>query len=114
MTTKQHTPTPWKYEVSEFDRNHSSDITIFAETAIHKNRKSIARVYGEGNLSSHTAERDANAAFIVRSRNAHEELVGVIRATLADMEDGTLMEDSDTWQYTLDAIRAALRKAEGI
>lgn len=60
--TNQHTPTPW-----EFDKEHSA--------IIDKNGMGIA-----GNVD------DADAAYIVKAVNCHEELVEALQAIMRPEE----------------------------
>lgn len=58
--SRRHTPGPWLYRR---DSKASTDATIYALTSTG-NPRYIARVYGEGVLSTRIEERDANLALI--------------------------------------------------
>jgi len=75
MTTNAHTPTPW--EVGDLDHNGQRIVRgehIEICTCWHHCVGSIER------------EMEANAAFIVRAVNAHEELVAALRETRDQFE----------------------------
>ncbi len=81
MNTK-HTPTPWK---------QSPDFMIEG-----KNGDYVCRMDASEGRQHH-----ANAAFIVKAVNAHNELVGRLEACLAYMES-----DSDDKQERIDYSKA--------
>lgn len=78
MKTKpevQHTPTPWKLAES----SHSRVSFIVSDKGY---------AIGDVDVSSVTPEEaEANAAFIVRVVNCHEELVGWIKQFIEDFGD---------------------------
>jgi len=55
-------------------------------------------------------QAEANAAFIVRACNAHEELVKALKASLLAIPDGML---STNQAHIVQQIRHAIAKAEG-
>lgn len=95
-----HTPTPWNWDSSK---------TIRLGTPLKYEVASLG-------LSREVAE--ANAAFIVRAVNAHEELVSFIRSLDFGNECGcpftkSVMHDDDCHQIALEKRRdEAIAKAE--
>lgn len=61
--TVGHTPGPWRVRMAEADKIHSGDIAVYGHSKTNMGR-CVARVYGEGWLSSRMDERDANARLI--------------------------------------------------
>lgn len=111
MTTQPHTPTPWhtgKTLVSYKD-------PMFSHTAIVNKADTlrIANVAGVGD-----ADSKANAAFIVKAVNCHEELVEALQRVSRAIDCGGLKVIENklypTSAYALkDEIAQALAKAEG-
>jgi hypothetical protein len=64
----QHTPTPWQVDASKHSVSIVADRFCVAQTATAQT----------GNV----APAEANAAFIVRACNAHDELVAALRELL--------------------------------
>lgn len=94
----KHTPTPWRRYAA--NKVVAGDADFVADTAF-RDRDEPAVVSVE--ISN------ANAAFIVRACNAHDELVSVL---------GRMLRAHDSGKYVLrekfaDAARAALIKARG-
>ena len=76
----QHTPTPWKiWDMSSRDIEDS-------------NGNLISTAYPDEKDPSYTSEiAKANAAYIVRSVNSHEELIKALKAQMSwRMRDGSL------------------------
>lgn len=101
MTT-QHTPTPWS-------GGHYSSVVgclivgqggrLICDTAIQP--KELA---------------EANAVFIVRACNAHEELLSALKVVAKDCcmaLDGTWDKSDEGFRDTLELVEAAIAKAEG-
>jgi len=63
----EHTPTPWRVQAGSGNSEEAFTITT--------SDRVIASVAGEG-----YANRQANAAFIVRAANSHAALVAALRA----------------------------------
>lgn len=85
----QHTPTPWTYE------NHE----------IWGASKNIAEIHESKSIFS-AGEAQANAAFIVRAVNSHEDLLKAAKMALSCMSP----DDND---ITAQSLRNAIAKAEG-
>ena len=99
MTT-QHTPTPWQVEL------RNAGAAIVAPAASGKMHEATVICSGLGG-------NRANAAFIVRACNAHDELVAAL--TLAKYVLATLSLDDDCTEgqpEALAAARAALAKVQ--
>lgn len=98
----QHTATPWKIVMPK-----GQDLTCWIDTTIDCGRKRVANCD-----ISHSPDYLANAAFIVRAANAHEELLGMLRENL----DAWLGEE-DSVKYEHHALIVRLHtiiaKAEG-
>jgi hypothetical protein len=95
MTTK-HTPTPWR-DCAPPSNFHKGKIFIRPANG----ERLIAIVSGEMQQD----EIRANAAFIVRAVNTHDDLVEALK----DLLDGT----GDMTAERIEKARAALRKGEG-
>jgi hypothetical protein len=94
--TQKHTPTPWRASKARKSSNFGAYVA-FVQTV--DPASVLAKVSGGPTDDREVAE--ANAAFIVRAVNAHDDLVKALRRALAD-------ELGDNWQA---AARAALSKA---
>jgi hypothetical protein len=87
MTTKKaaHTPTPWKVRIEKGQGENKPRILIegadAGNVALMKSVRSSERnSYGALTQSYRSNETvEANAAYIVRAVNAHEELVEVVK-----------------------------------
>ena len=98
----KHTPGPWHVgEVEEIDPEDSQEngINIMSAEGYY-----IAGVIG----GFSDGVQEANAAFIVRACNAHDELVAALRAYVENDDIGARLRS----QRFLNA-RAALAKARG-
>lgn len=104
MNTKQHTKTPWKL---------ASRALITAKTAW---QMPIAICYdAQSHVQGPDAkEADANAAFIVRACNAHDDLVAVVqeRIRCIELEAHNSGDDPTAIDSQYDDLRAALAKAK--
>lgn len=104
-TKVQHTPTPWKWE-----GNRPSGYLLMGPDG------SLGEVYIFGEPKNCNAR--ANAAFIVRAVNSHEEFKEVAmyaRALLKALEPRFMRTGcSDTEQVAVKCLREAIAKAEGL
>lgn len=102
MTTK-HTPTPWF--LSGPHNDGSAGIYTTANPSV------------DSSVAAFSDVGEANAAFIVRACNAHDELVAALENTLQfakacqHMSEDKLMRQAI--QHDIDKAEAALRKARG-
>ncbi len=105
----EHTPTPWGFE-----RSGPGTIEITATQEGHAHLSCIAEVLGPVELNA-----EANADFIVRACNAHEDLLEALRgyeSLLAECWDelpGLVSGGPDAVNAVADVGRAAIAKAEG-
>ena len=100
--TSKHTPIPWRLE---------GKYKIVRDSAFPLPRIIVeSTISGECNHSINQGDDAdaANAAFIVRAVNAHNDLVAAIEQVFNAAEDNGNMEDID-W----DGLREALAKAKG-
>lgn len=94
-----HTQIPWQHKA----------ITPKGTQAIFSEGKRIATCYASYDCGQNKKSCAANAAFIIRAVNCHEELVAALKDVLTEMEvfdprgNGRFMENA----------RTALAKAEG-
>lgn len=98
-----HTPTPWKVNL-RFRNNLPNDYVI-------TNGK-------WGSFAIASSDNEADAAFIVRAVNAHEELIALVKALMPfAMEQNNLLqeagEDHDLLELLLDTAEKTIAKAEG-
>lgn len=109
MSETKHSPTPWKVEEKEHGRT---------QRVISVDRSGVIaelRNYGQSgdNLPAvcFLDELRANAAYIVRAANCHEELVASLRGLLEVLKAG----EFDTTAGTCAVVRAysCLDRAEG-
>ena len=73
----KHTPTPWKMSEENIGRY---DGGIYADAKHITDRIEIATVEGQGEQ-----RQKANAQFIVKACNLHDELVGIIKELTSDI-----------------------------
>lgn len=101
-----HTETPWrKQQHSPYDSSSCDEI-------LGSDGRFVAKVYRLAD-GVPTDEAMANAAFIVRACNAHEDLVGALTLLVACVEAGSM---GTAWRKdnpTRKIVWAALAKAEG-
>jgi len=100
MGTK-HTPGPWE-DCPDF--YNGGDHYIWPVGA---NGVQIATVHDNSQV-------DANAAFIVRACNAHEELVEALRELIDQLEGIGIPDWHGAEGLDLSQARAAIKKAEGV
>lgn len=105
-----HTPTPWKF-------THHTNIGGDQMARIDDEKGIFLAGVSDMNLIDHSL-RDANAAFIVRAVNAHEELLEAAKLAskiaenwIHDQLDGTSGLKSAL--EGLESVRKAISKAEG-
>ncbi len=117
MTTQtKHTATPWEYDEVETSCGRCFRIGSREQLdAPHKSRivPSCACLYDDYGSGENTTK--ANAAFIVRAVNAHDELVAAlefVRPYVLEHERRNLCEMGSGTTYS-DKIDAALAKAHG-
>ena len=101
-----HTPTPWDLSCHTYDGQQLIDIGT--------KTTSIA-IITEGEES--WLEDRANASFIVRACNAHEDLVAALLDARVDLELARMNQKDDeireSLKDTILKVRAALAKARG-
>lgn len=90
MSKAKHTPTPWVQEAEYISAMVPGG---------RPNGEIIVQCWPTVSRLRHETPNEANAAFIVRACNTHEELLDSLRLAIA------AHEDSSIW---LDAARAAL------
>lgn len=105
MTTP-HTPTPWKVKEGTMDFLGDSMRPI---QAVHG---SIIAFVSDGNLVD-TQKRDADASFICRAVNAHEELVGMVKELLSELSWTAQNNPQHGLEGTVEKAKKVLAKAEG-
>ena len=105
-TGPAHTPTPWS-----IDKETINDPDVVIES---KSGCFVAQVSSDAD----DTEAQANAAFIVRAVNAHEELLDNIRQAIRALEAG--LDDTgecighvSTMDCVVDDLKQAIAKAEG-
>jgi hypothetical protein len=99
MTTP-HTPTPWLVDSCDDD-------LIFAKNGLH-----IATV-GNQHQEQAAEEIAANARFIVRACNAHDEFIGGLKLALQALNTAPRFSVNGTDSYKIaSAIEAILHRAE--
>lgn len=113
MSNAVHTPTPWFAKRSGWS-------TVYIEARIRPGI--LQEVAACGPTEAGMEQQDANAAFIVRACNAHDQLVAALKAVtdvldaFGNLPDG-LMHPSPWNQHKVEekvaAARAALAAAEG-
>ena len=101
MAAPKHTPTPWNYSSGMVWAGRGEEIAV-------------ARAARDDEATS-PCERDANAEFIVRACNAHDELLEALRSIVVDA-DRLIAETprhalSQPYTVLLDQARAAIAKA---
>jgi hypothetical protein len=97
MTQTKHTPTPWYWDAQVWNYDAQLDAPwLVSET---KGRPVVLRVDGQGKI--HITE--ANAKFIARACNVHDELLAVLKEVVAIADRKTDL---------FDKARAAIAKAE--
>lgn len=106
-TATQHTPTPWE-AIPAKDRDGDETISIRGDAEFIATLDTVSI---DGSPYRLPANGEANAAYIVRACNAHEELVAAVREVIRGLLDEfpDLCEDEDSVQATwVDVLRNAL------
>ena len=111
MAVPKHTPTPWESNNNLLKTD--ALIEIFSDKD-EMGEKPIADVYSYENFD----EAEANAAFIVRACNCHDELVKTIKVLSESLQEAVSLTSVNRgynrrWQLDIDQARNALEKAEG-
>lgn len=107
METKAtHTPGPWRVQMYDWDRTHSTDVSIYGHSDSNSG-KCVTRVYGEGSLHWKTDERDANARLIA----AAPELLSAVKEFMEFVYPDRVETLKHTKAVTM--FRAAIDKVEG-
>lgn len=111
-TESQHTPTPWFYDEGGFskggtvrqssDQRTGSYIRAQRDSGAHPAVCKMLKIHGY-------EQNQANAAFIVRAVNAHQELLGVLKAIAGYTSMPNSPEGRDLTKRLLEAIA----KSEG-
>jgi hypothetical protein len=90
--TASHTPTPWVVEKNSVNAENGSVVSI-AECGLSAPGQSWS-----GTDYSTREHQAANAEFIVRACNSHDQLVAALKAALATIEDYVTYEhNGDPW-----------------
>lgn len=100
----QHTPTPWHFEKGRFNSDDLSDSHI--GSIVSEKDFILAAINGDAGSSE---EVEANAAFIVRAVNAHEELLEAAKIGLRYMKP----EEKVIYGVDKKIVERAIAKAEG-
>jgi hypothetical protein len=103
----KHTPTPWQYQWVRW----MNDVDL--KIVDHKTGRVLA-ILNKPTPFLTVDEQEANAEFIVRAVNAHDELVAALKQALTDIEFycERAEENPDT-DTTAIELRRVLAKAEG-
>ena len=111
MSKSKHTPTPWDFCKAKTPVDGEFDFGIYATVNGHPNCV-IAETFGRV-ASDIRPDAEANAAFIVRAVNAHEDLFEA--AQLYDQTYASTQTNPTAAQEArvINAMRAAIAKATG-
>lgn len=102
-----HTPTPWNVRYYDEFQNAPLDVLSSEGNCIaNVGRRSVNKTTGK--VYEPSAEAFANAAFIVKAVNCHQELVDAAKAVLDNLREGDFISTT-----RLDALQAAIAKAKG-
>ena len=109
---QQHTPTPWKVAepIHDSKNGYTWAVAIFSDIA-----KSGDKLPAEA-IASDRATAQANAAFIVRAVNVHEELLDLLKSLEDEFQVWVSSDDvrHPVWaQRRLERIRRILIRASG-
>ena len=102
MKTK-HTPLPWHFQ-DEYIRADSENMDDSGNV--------VADVYCKPS-TTHAEIMEANAAFIVRACNSHDELVAALESMMPERIGYGQSMSIDMYLNAVDKARAALAKAKG-
>jgi hypothetical protein len=103
MSETKHTPGPWKARILRSPGYHPT-IDILADK-----KPPVVGWLGFDDCDTPDGEHEANAAYIVRAVNCHDELVSVLEYVCECLEAGSMGQD----RLLVKKMRAALIKAEG-
>jgi hypothetical protein len=103
--TQKRTPTPWRASRARKSSNFGAYVA-FVQTSDPPSV--LAKVSGGPTDDREVAE--ANAAFIVRAVNAHDDLVKALELIEVDLTAGDMPHKTRVY-LALDRVRAALSKA---
>lgn len=92
-----HTPTPWK---TEYENEFGPEYELFGPDG--------RRVLQYNWNSDRQAEVEANAAFVVRAVNCHDDLVAALKAVCGIGEEYEGMKWSDREKMVTDALAKAV------
>lgn len=107
--TAQHTPTPWYLNVVD-----GSQLELFAKDE-DGSTVCTALVHGPaGEWRTVGPIHEANAAFIIRAVNAHEDLLNCCKGLAETLEDEfNMLESRVDREEVIASIRRIIAKAEG-
>lgn len=89
-----HTPTPWT--IGQYQREIDANGEEVLVTGIYSTAEGVKVAKMEvWTGEEYREESDANAEFVVRACNAHEELVGALHMIL----DGNTMAGRENWTH---------------
>jgi hypothetical protein len=100
MTQHQHTQGPWRVFTAFVDAEIVTDRPTANET------ESIVQFKGQRNAL-------ANARFIVRACNAHDDMLEALELCVDCLADLARLDDGTPSISALDKVRAAIAKATG-
>ena len=109
----KHTPTPWAHNGYTARGEYHKACAVWTaddETFICSTTRGKMRMYDAD--SSET--KDANAKFIVRACNAHDELLALVRDALERFTDNDMQPPNAKLEEWIGRAVAAIAKAEGI
>lgn len=104
-----HTPTPWTLELEDTTYSNCFEVQAEGKTIAH-----VESWNGEDNDAQEEAE--ANAAFIVRAVNAHDNLVEALKNLRGNIDVSTINTSAKAtakWGELIVRAEAALKLAEG-
>lgn len=81
----EHTPTPWLIDEDVFDED---EIEITSQDRLDNSMCGIATIQVGGFNEDVEAQKRADAAFIVRSANCHDDLVAALRSVRKNIPEG--------------------------
>jgi hypothetical protein len=104
MKTQSHTPLPWKYTPDSKEKDGLWDVIVGA------NGEQV--IYGIAYEGCSFENEEADAAFIVRAVNAHEELLQMLHVFI-DQIDGDIMATQFFDSTFVNKAKQAIAEAEG-
>ena len=122
-TEAKHTPTPWDMtiKIMEFisrEQGGGEKVTIWARSPKVKRVATLTRVTklaGGEVVETDISEVKANATFIVRAVNSHEELLEAMKGVVVALERDLLIANSKSIDVTamIENAHTLIAKAEG-